>query len=158
MTGIRGHSANMVTLGLEAVARKAEANGVSFIHAYPGFVKSGIGREAKRAWSVLLKVMGAVAGPFIAIPFEESGERHVFIATSARYGEGGVEQKKGDAIAVGSNGEKGSGVYSVDEYGESAGPKALKMLENMRKDGMIDKLWKHTEDEYVRITGTPAMQ
>jgi hypothetical protein len=42
MLSQRGHTSSLVTLSLEALAKKAPD--VSFIHDFPGPVKSGIGR------------------------------------------------------------------------------------------------------------------
>ena len=60
-------------------------------------------------------------------------------------------------VARGTNGKIGSGVYSVDAQGESAGPEVEKLLANLRKEGLEEKVWKHIEDEFWRITGLEAV-
>ena len=57
------------------------------------------------------------------------------------------------AVARGTNGEAGSGVYSVDLEGESSGRKVEELLANFRKERVVEKFWKHTEEEFKRITG-----
>ena len=47
-------------------------------------------------------------------------------------------------------------MYSVDLEGESSGPKVQELLANFRKDGVVEKFWKHTEEEFRRITGLEA--
>jgi hypothetical protein len=111
----------------------------------------------------MLKAVFMVIGPLIYIPNQESGERHLFLATSARYPARtggntvpGVPLAGGVAVARGTDGKSGSGVYSVDWDGESAGPKVEELLAKFRKEGMVEKVWKHTEEEYKRITGLEA--
>lgn len=149
----RGHLVSMVTLSLAALAK--EAPDVSFIHDYPGAVKSGIGRGAGVAMFMIRTVFTAL-GPLINIPITESGERHLFLATSAMYPASmgddttsGVSLASGLSTARGIGG--GSGVYTVDSAGQSAGPKVEDLLADFEKDGTADKLWKHTEEEFKRI-------
>ena len=99
----------------------------------------------------------------IYIPNQECGERHLFLATSARYPAGtsedetsGVPLTDGATVARGTNGESASGVYSVGWDGESAGPKVEELLANFRKEGMVEQVWKHIAGEFKRITGLEA--
>ena len=62
----------------------------------------------------------------------------------------------GVTVARGTDGEKGSGVYSVDLEGESSGPKVQELLANFRTEGVVEKFWDHTEEEFKRITGLEA--
>ncbi len=59
-------------------------------------------------------------------------------------------------MARGTNGEIGSGVYSVDLEGESSGPKVLELLAGYRKEGVVENFWDHTEAEFERIMGAKA--
>lgn len=151
----------MVTLSLEALAKKAPD--VSFIHDFPGPVKSNIIRGGEGAAIFVLGVIFKLLGPFVNIPTQESGERHVFLATSARYPAGtdgdvasGVPFMGGVAVARGTDGKSGSGVYSVGSDGESAGPKVEELLAKFRREGLVEKVWNHTEEEFRRITGLVA--
>ncbi|KAI9828097.1 MAG: hypothetical protein M1832_003624 [Thelocarpon impressellum] len=155
----RGHLGSLLTLSLEALAQKAPD--VSFIHDFPGPVKTDLARDAKGAVMAVLKVAFKIVGPFVYIPNEESGERHLFLATSARYPAGasvdassGVPLADGLAVARGTTGESGSGVYSVGSDGESAGPKVEALLAQFRKDGTSEEMWNHTEGEFKRIAGS----
>jgi hypothetical protein len=154
--------ASLITLSLEAIAKKAPD--VTFIHDFPGPVRSGLGKDFTGFAMFLLKTVFKIIGPFIYIPTVESGERHVFLATSARYpaaeagdSGSGVSLEDGVIVARGINGTQGSGVYSVDWDGESASPKVESVLEGYRKEGMEDKVWKYIEDDYRRITGVPSI-
>ncbi|TVY20650.1 Oxidoreductase andH [Lachnellula arida] len=159
MMKARGHMVSMITLFLEAVAKKAP--NVTFIHGYPGAVEGGLLRDPRGVAMYVMKVAWKVVGPFITISTLECGERHAFLATSSKYparegGDAGVPLDDGIAIAQGTDGEVGSGVYSVDQFGENAGPKVTAILSRFREEGMVEKVWNHTEEEFKRITGTVA--
>ena len=160
LTGIakaRGHAASMVTLGMEILAKRAPD--VSFIHDFPGPVQSGIGREMPGLVGMSVRILAKVIGPIFNIPTDESGAYHLFFATSARYapqsGAGsasGVSLSDNVSAAQGTDGQTGSGMYSIDEKGQSASPAVEQLLAGMRKDGTSEKLWEHTENEWRRIT------
>ncbi|RYP73027.1 hypothetical protein DL771_003895 [Monosporascus sp. 5C6A] len=144
----RGHFSSLMTLALEAVAQNAP--NLSFIHNYPGFVKTNFGNDVKGlTFTVLRGIWNAVfpvIGPFVATPINEAGEREVFFATSARFPErgesgaagatAGVPLPRGIAVARGTDGKSGSGVYSISNDAESAPPKVEQVLSNLRKDGI----------------------
>jgi len=65
----------------------------------------------------------------------------------------GIPLPDGVAVARRTNGETGSGVYSVDWDGESARPKVERLLAQYRKAGMVEQVWRHNEEEFNRITG-----
>ena len=156
-----GHAASMVTLSLEALAQKAP--NVTFIHNHPGAVKTNLIRKgdplAMRAMSLVFKVLA----PMICVPIKECGERHLYLATSARYPSGdslyaanGVPLADGDVIAAGTDGRCGSGVYSIDPTGESSGVKVQQLLAQLRQEGMVQQVWSEMDMQYQRITGQIA--
>lgn len=153
----RGHATSLITLSLEAIQKKAPE--VSFVHDFPGPVKSGIARGTKGAAFTLMKAVSFVLGPFMYIPNKESGERHLFLATSAKYpasandSAAGVPLTDGIVVATGTDGKPATGVYSIDQVGESAGPKVEELLAKFRNEGMVEKVWTHTEEELNKITG-----
>jgi NAD(P)-dependent dehydrogenase (short-subunit alcohol dehydrogenase family) len=161
LTKLRPHAASMITLLLEELAKQAPE--VSFIHDYPGSVKSGLMREAKGASMLLMKAALTIVGPFMYIPNEECGRSHLFLATSARYpakvvvgdasGTPLTESPLGEGVTIarGTDGKEGSGVYSIDEHCESAKPEVEELLARLRKDGVADKLWSHLQEEFARI-------
>ena len=158
MLSQRGHAGSLVTLSLEALAKKAPD--VSFIHDFPGPVKTNIYRGGEGAAIWVLNAVFKLLGPMINISNQESGERHLFLATSARYpartggdATSGVPLAGGVAVARGTDGTSGSGVYSIDWDGESAGPKVEELLAKFRQEGLVEKVWNNTEEEFKRITG-----
>jgi hypothetical protein len=95
-----------------------------------------------------ISALAKIIQPFIRYtPQEECGERHAFLATSAKYAnpstdksESGVPLAPGVEFARGTNGEIGSGMYSIDPYGESTGPKVEEILAKLRSDGVVEKI------------------
>ncbi|KAH6715583.1 hypothetical protein BKA61DRAFT_632230 [Leptodontidium sp. MPI-SDFR-AT-0119] len=135
---MRQHLITVITLSMEALAKFAPE--VSFIHDYPGTVKTPL----------LDHNLGIIS--------VECGERHLFMATSARYlpklgGEGadGVKLGSGD-VFKGSNEEVGSGVYSVKSDCESTSAASLKLLVEYRAQGLVEDVWKHVDGEFRRIS------
>jgi hypothetical protein len=159
---LRGHLVSMTDMALETLADQAPE--VTFIQDYPGPVKSGLDREANTllAWFIGFVLM--IIGPLIYIPTRESGERHLFFATSAKYpprvrsdsieASSGVPLSEGVEVASGTDGKVGSGVYSIHWNGEHAGPKVVKLLAGLREQGMKEKVWQHTVGEFDRIIGS----
>jgi NAD(P)-dependent dehydrogenase (short-subunit alcohol dehydrogenase family) len=154
----RGHGASLVTLTLERLA--SENPTVSFIHDFPGPVRSGIARGTKGFVMGAMKVAFAVLGPLVYIPEEECGERHVYLATNERYaprdykGALGVQTGEGVQTARGIYGAKGGGMYSIDEKGEGAGEAAEKLVAGYMGSGMREMVWEEVEADFVRITGS----
>jgi hypothetical protein len=150
----RGHVSSMITLSLETLAKKAPE--VSFIQVFPGMVTTDLGQDMS---SLPLKLAARVYKfvlPLFAIPNEEAGERHLFFSTSGRYppregGAVGLTRDKGVEAVRGTDGNNGSGVYSISWDGTALGEKAGKVLEKLRQEGVSDKVWKHTEGEFQRI-------
>ena len=151
----------MMTLGLEALAK--EAPDVSFVHVFPGTVKTDIIRNGDgailRTVALVFKALFFVTG---YTPIAEVGERHTFYCTSARLpprnpadpegpSAAGVGLPDGVSVANGVDGSAGGGVYSVDTYGESADAKVEELLANYRTDGTADKLWTYTVSEHGQI-------
>ncbi|PYH69501.1 short-chain dehydrogenases/reductase [Aspergillus vadensis CBS 113365] len=153
----RGHITSLTTVALEELAEKAPT--VSFINTHPGAVQTGITREVDnlRMWIVWLALL--LFGRWICIPAKESGERHLFVATSARYpardGDDGVSLSEGVMVARGVDGEVGGGVYSVTSNGESSND-AINVLKGFREMGIGEIVWRYTESQFKRITGVGA--
>ena len=153
----RGHASSLVTVSLAALAEKAPD--VTFIHNFPGAVKTNLIRGDEGIVISALGILFKIIGPMFCIPFEECGERHLFFATSARYPAStigdvasGVPTTGGVTVARGIDGKSGSGVYSIDQNGESSGPKVEELLAKFKTEGVIEKVWKDIEEEFKRIT------
>ncbi|KAH6631318.1 hypothetical protein F5144DRAFT_214994 [Chaetomium tenue] len=180
---LRAHTSSMMTLALESLA--LEAPDVSFVHAFPGFVRSHAGREVRAASAVGLVqvVLNRVVGPMVTVPVAEAGERQLFVATSGRFparcgwgpllpvvdGSGrmgsassnvsvtagvGLVEGEGVAVARGSDGQVGGGVYSVSFDAEPQSVKVEEAVQQLRDEDLVRKLWLHTVGEFVRVTGT----
>ncbi|KAI6760891.1 hypothetical protein HG530_009751 [Fusarium avenaceum] len=146
----RGHMCSALTLSLEALARQAPE--VSFIHNFPGSVDTDLIRSGDGAMMQVMKYWFKVSMTVRRqwLPKEECGERHAWLCLSGRYPDkqGGNGNGVGDAdgaVAVGVDGKKGSGVYSVDWDGESASSDVVKLLEGYRQEGIVDKVWEDLE-------------
>ncbi|EXJ81055.1 hypothetical protein A1O3_07343 [Capronia epimyces CBS 606.96] len=155
----RNQIASIETLLLEEAMRRAPD--VSFIHDVPGVVKSGIQREAKGLRMTILIAISRLLAPLIETPPLESGERHLFLATSARYPPGrneaavaGVSLHRSLVLARGTLGREGSGVYSLGAKCESAPAKVETLLAEFRESGTAQKVWDSVADDFKKITGT----
>ncbi|KAI9825350.1 MAG: hypothetical protein M1826_007028 [Phylliscum demangeonii] len=167
------HTCTMNTLAMTELAPGYPT--VSFIHAFPGVVLTGGFDRLAEHWPALLRVLFLrLAVPLVrpfTVPLEECGERHLFLATSARYPPkvvGGVEEDgdgKGDGkegkalagvpmpagveVAQGADGSPGSGCYMLGVDGEPVGDRAL--LDDYRARGMGKTVWAHTQTVFDRV-------
>ncbi|KAK3352512.1 hypothetical protein B0T25DRAFT_186981 [Lasiosphaeria hispida] len=146
-----GVATTYTTLFLEQLARWYP--GVSFVHTFPGIVKTNLFNNPEQFGPVFRFVVNRVVGPVVAgllaIPAEEVGARHVWYATSPRFVP--VEKKEAEEAAVGSDGKKGSGVYTVNEKSETI--QSDKVLQPYRDSGIDQKIWDHVQTELKRIIG-----
>jgi hypothetical protein len=152
---MRSHFGTLISLGLEAVAKRAPD--ISFVHEHPGTVNTSFMQRLPGFLGVVLRTLTYLLDRWIAIPVEESGERHLFLATSGRYppgfdAEGNSGVKWDGEAAKGTTGKIGSGVYSIGWNGECASPEVEKLLAEYREKGMVEAIWKHAENEFQRIT------
>lgn len=106
----------------------------------------------------VVRILGTVLGPILYIPNEESGAYHLFFATNDCYSPKevekqtqGVSKPEGLDIATGIDGVRGSGMYCINERGESASATVEELITNYVKDGTADKVWQQTQDEWIRI-------
>lgn len=139
------HLASVTTLDLAAHQKTAPE--VSFVHNFPGSVASGIARGSIGPLMRTLKTIWHILGSLVNIPLEEAGDRHLFLCTSARFPPAGEDKSAagvplcdGLELASGINGLAGSGVYSINEKGDSAGPKTEKVLAEHVRQGLVDTI------------------
>ncbi|KAG5764406.1 hypothetical protein H9Q72_007494 [Fusarium xylarioides] len=155
----RGHLCSALTLSLEALARQAPE--VSFIHNFPGSVDTNLIRSGDGFMMQVMKYWFKVSMTIRRqwLPKEECGERHAWLCLTGRYPdkEGSENGIKEEEVAVGIDGNKGSGVYSVDWDGESASGDVVKLLDGFKGEGLVEKVWKDQEKEFVRITGSTSI-
>ncbi|KAE8393887.1 hypothetical protein BDV23DRAFT_170022 [Aspergillus alliaceus] len=139
------HASLMGNFFLEGMAQRSRHT--SFVHTYPSGVATGVLRELP-VGRLLSAVLKPLMSPFM-IPIQESGERHLFAATSGRF----PAQAEGAAmeghVAVGSNGTKGSGCYWVNWDGEAfpMNPK----IEKTRSEGAVENVMQHTDEVFKRV-------
>lgn len=139
-----GHSNTMTILVMEHLAKQYPS--ISFLHVFPGLVITNLAAsDMSWPWSSLVKYVRPLFS-FLAVPLEESGQRHLFCATSKRYPPRCAVTAE---AARGSNGEQGSGVYSLNWDGEPA--KQKDFLAEYRARGMGETVWAHTLDVFERV-------
>ncbi|KAF2151230.1 putative short-chain dehydrogenases/reductase [Myriangium duriaei CBS 260.36] len=146
----RGHAASITTLTLEGHHKTYPQ--VSFVHNFPGVVRSGIARGTGLIFAAF-SAFGRLFGRLIFMDTQEAGDRHLFLATSARYSASrddtaaGVPLGDHVDLARGTDGVPGSGVYSIDANGESASQAVEKVLAGLRTDGMVEKVMNALEED-----------
>ncbi|KAF2269644.1 hypothetical protein CC78DRAFT_528839 [Lojkania enalia] len=160
---IRPHLTCVKTLALEKLAQQAPT--VSFIHDFPGAVLTPLYDDVPGVMGFLIRtvvlLVKVLFGRWICVPIEECGERHVHMATSGKYEpkEGkaaGLPLLEGEMVSRGSDGEVGSGVYSIDWDGEGPKAEAAAALRKQRENGVREVVWNHLDQEFKRIAASVA--
>lgn len=163
MMAQRDHISSMITLSFEEMSRRAPT--VSFIHEFPGLVKTPAVENWPGVMGIIIKFVVYMAGSYVCVGQEESGERHVFLATSAQYppvssfaAGAGVPNSEELGPCISSTGDRGSGAYSLNWDGEAGSPESRAALVSHRADGVDKKVMGHMEAELKRITGKSCME
>lgn len=147
LSACANHAITMNTLAAEQLASKYPDT--SFIHASPGAVETRLHRDFGSLASVGLKFAFILARPWVT-PILESGERHLFAATSMQYPPRSM--KSVDDTEQGINGVKGSGAYSISANGSYA--QNEKVVQEYRSQGVGERIWEHTLDVFEKVCGT----
>ncbi|KAI0468551.1 hypothetical protein F4859DRAFT_524466 [Xylaria cf. heliscus] len=163
LIAFRGHITSMITLALNTLAKQAPE--VSFIHVYPGFVNTDLSRELTGIGAAISKILFKPLIAYLQVPIDETGERQIYLITSARFPPGDREKRDADGVAladsievaVAVDGKVGGGVYSIDYQAEGTSQRVQELIRNYIEDNMAEKVWKHTEEEYMRVTGSLAL-
>ena len=155
------HTCTMNTLALAELASSHPS--ISCVHVFPGLVITGGFATFAEDWYFPLRflfmwVVLPVAKLF-TVSLQESGQRQLFHATSARYPAaavrdlpiGGLALPNEVEVASGADGNKGSGCYLLDWDGEAVGDQ--KLLEEYRKKEMGKRIWEHTQEVFDRVLG-----
>lgn len=132
--GVIGQCTTMTTLAFDHLA--AQNKGITFVHAFPGFVRTNISSMAappgsgtlKRVYVAVVRSLIGVLMVFMGITPEASGERHAFYLTSPVFG---------------------SGVSLVDDKSEVV--KAPLVLGQYRAAGWPKRVWEFTQSVFDRI-------
>ncbi|CAG9988150.1 unnamed protein product [Clonostachys byssicola] len=160
LTKWRDQLSSIQTLLLEEFSRLAPT--VSFIHSLPGIVKGGINRDAEGfSLKLIILISRYLFEPFLQVPPNECGERHLFLATSAFFkpAQGSVEVAgvlvpEDEGPVIGTDGETGSGAYSMDHYVRPLPAKAVEMVSQLRSNGTQSRIWEFVSKDFKRLTGT----
>ncbi|KAJ5962862.1 hypothetical protein N7501_007803 [Penicillium viridicatum] len=140
------HAITMTSLSMEELASSHPS--ISFVHAYPGIVKTSILRDNGFLMKTALNALFFLFSP-MTVGLEESGERHAYAGTNPSFAPRG--SKGGNDTVIGSDGVQGSGSYLVGS--DSATVSNQKVLEGYRADGTRASVWKHTLDIFKSIRG-----
>ena len=155
------HTSTMNTLALAEVASSHPS--ISCVHVFPGVVITGSFATFSEDWYFPLRFLFMwVVLPFaklFTVSLPESGERHLFHATSARYPPAGVRDPPGAGVALpkgvevarGWDRREGSGCYVLIWNGETVGDE--KLFEEYRKKDMGKRIWEHTQQVFDRVLG-----
>ena len=155
------HTNTMNTLALQQLALANPS--ISFLHVFPGLVLTGAFATTAETWYfplrfLFLYLVLPLMRP-LAVSLQESGERNLFHATSARYppmkdpqSGGGSALPKGVEVAQGPDKKVGSGCYLVDWNGEIITSNE-RLLEEYRGKDMGRKVWEHTLEVFERVVG-----
>lgn len=136
------------TMNSFAAEELAKANpGTSFIHAYPGMVKTNIAQGFGPTMRFIMSGAMTVFSPF-AVGLQESGERHLYAATSSAYS---PRAKANESSVSGIDGEKGSGAYRLNWDGSVIGKDSV--LKEYRSQGVGKKIWDHTLEVFEKVCG-----
>jgi len=147
---LKPHLCTLSTLGLEALAQTCGSM-VSIVTTDPGVVHTPIQEKVKGWIGVAIRTILFFNGWWLCVPLLESGERHLFLATSGRFAPGGVQLVDGVEKAKSTTGVVGgSGLYSVGWDGNTISPKIKDLLADYRKTGVVDEVWKHTQSQLER--------
>ncbi|KAL6407462.1 putative oxidoreductase [Ilyonectria robusta] len=135
------HAATTVTLSLKRIAEEAENKDIVFIHAHPGIVSTDL---VKKSWGEKGVSQGAAgpAGAFAVSTPEESGERSLYLMTSAEYGGKGVDVPNGRELGQTLTHSTGGSVFSVSSKMEIIQQDDL--LADLEKMGASQTIWDHT--------------
>ncbi|EPE30048.1 NAD(P)-binding Rossmann-fold containing protein [Glarea lozoyensis ATCC 20868] len=153
----RPHMASMITMANNVLSRLAKD--ISFVHNYPGFVKTPFGKDAKGFLAVARVLFNLWSDMFVTYTTStESAALSLFIATSARFspktgGCTGAPLLQGMTAANGADGDLASGSYSIDAHGDHVSREKLEHLITARDNGSEERMWLHVINEIESITG-----
>ena len=146
------HCITMTDFAFEEFAQQNPT--VSFVHAFPGYVKTGFSKESGALVKSSLWLLSQALRPLFT-SIEESGERHLYLATSRAYPaksghQSGVELGA-ETVKKGSAGEVGSGAYLIGADCEMRANE--KVLSELRGKGAGEKVWEHLMGVFRLVRG-----
>ncbi|KAI6081467.1 hypothetical protein F4821DRAFT_274908 [Hypoxylon rubiginosum] len=116
----------------------------------------GLSRELTGISGFIVRLVSAPFIAFLQIPIDETGERHTYFATSARFPPRSAGSNEAGGVALG-EGIDGGGVYWIDYEAEGTSERVQVLMKGLAEDGTAETVWRHTEEEFVRITGSSVL-
>lgn len=154
----RAHLASMITMAHNVLAEKAPD--VSFVHNFPGGVKTPFGKGATGVMAVARTALTILGPLFLKYRSpEDSSVLQLYCATSAAFppaaagNAAGVPLLETMTVSVGADGKPGSGRYNIDENCEKVPHNIERSLAQAKADGVEERLWSHVLGEIKQITG-----
>ncbi|KAK5273664.1 hypothetical protein LTR96_000264 [Exophiala xenobiotica] len=149
----RSHIAYFKTLFFENLVAQYPGK-LSFCHVFPGLVHTpGYKNPDLPTWfKIVFPIVGRPLMWVTGTSRAESGERTLFLATP-RFPAKSLEKGSGNDMvaAVGADGQKGSGVYSVWSDSETMSREEVYKKTGVRKDELREMVWKHTMGAFEDI-------
>jgi hypothetical protein len=131
---LQGQMSNMLSVCMDQLAE--ENPDVTFVHQHPGLVWTGSGTRAlpKERW-MMHWVMGfllTLINPILGVPLKDSGERTLYLMTSAQYGGKGAPLGKDIPIGKPAIGTESGGLFTASRLNDVVVRPEL--WEKLRKD------------------------
>ncbi|KAL1963463.1 hypothetical protein VTN77DRAFT_8364 [Rasamsonia byssochlamydoides] len=141
-----------ITMSSLAVSELAAAHPrTTFIHAFPGVVQTNLMREFNPLVRGIVSGLSCLMKPWM-VPLEESGERHLYAATSPAYppkaSSSAGAAEKSVVAAPGADG----GAYLLHWDGSTPNKKE-KLLREYQSSGVGKRVWEHTLEVFEKICG-----
>lgn len=140
-----GHVGTMSFVAMKRLAEAPENKDVIFVYAHPGIVMTDL---VKKSWGGKWDDKAASraappSGDFVRATPKESGERSLYLVTSAEYGGNGAPLPSGRVGGLTINGLSQGSLFSVSDGMETLHPD--KLLADLQKTGATDKIWEHIQ-------------
>jgi hypothetical protein len=144
------HCCTMLTLSLQELAEQNPET--SFVHLYPGIVKTHVLTSGfSRPVALFMKwVITPLLTPF-TLTISESGERNLYHLISERYPSKTERASltKGSEVATGLDPDELSGAYALNWNGDEVAIKPL--VKELNEAGTRKKVWDFTNETLAKI-------
>ncbi|KAI0886186.1 NAD(P)-binding protein [Annulohypoxylon maeteangense] len=157
LRGRFAHWVGMTNIFMEELVRRNPGR-LSLCHYHPGFVPTDIAKNSNLPWYLkflVTYIATPLLWPFL-VPFEECGQRVLFMASPAIFPVQVSKDKetatglvKDVEAAIGIDGKVGSGVYLVTKDNDTFGKE--KKYAELRANGTAEKIYQHTMAVFAKI-------
>lgn len=136
-----GHVGTMSFVAMKRLAEAPENKDVVFVYANPGLVPTDL---FKKSWGdkwddEVASRAAPPPGDFVQATLKESGERSLYLVTSAEYGGNGAPLPGGRVGGLTIGGRSRESLFSVSDGMETLHPD--KLLADLQKTGATDIIW-----------------